>query len=184
MAEVVELTRMSNKPRMMSVAEPAYRSPYRATASGPRSSLTLSGCTFAWPQFATFRDLLAKRGVIVSHEAIRQWCTKFGAAYASGLVRRRARPGDKRYLDEVLLKINGTSHWLWRAVDQPGVVLDIIVQQQRDQHAAEFPLAGGSIAVGYDPRVVITDRLASYPPAIQRVLPNSEHRRQASERPS
>src|SRR5438445_316350 len=70
------------------------------------------------------RDLLAERGIIVSHEAIRQWCTKFGAAFASGLRRRRARPGDKWHLDEVLLKICGKCHWLWRAVDQNGVVLD------------------------------------------------------------
>jgi putative transposase len=71
--------------------------------------------------------MLAERGVVVSHEAIRQWCTKFGTAFAGQLRRRQARPGDKWHLDEVLLKINGKRHWLWRAVDQHGVVLDILV---------------------------------------------------------
>src|SRR5919205_749200 len=124
------------------------------------------------------QDLLAERGILVSHEAIRQWCTKFGPAYAVGLRRRRARPGDKWYLDEVLLKIRGKRHWLWRAVDQDGIVLDILVQGRRDQHAAERflhrVLEGED---GIQPRVVITDKLASYVPAIKRVLPKAEHRR-------
>jgi putative transposase len=77
----------------------------------------------------------------------------------------------------VLLKINGKRHWLWRAVDQHGVVLDILVQSRRDQHAAERFLRQVVDGVGYEPRVVITDKLASYPPAIRRVLPNTEHRR-------
>jgi putative transposase len=97
----------------------------------------------------------------------RQWCTKFGAAFVGGLRRRRARPGDKWHLDEVLLKINGKRHWLWRAVDQNGVVLDILVQSRRDQHAAERFLRQVVDGIGYEPRVVITDKLASYPPAIR-----------------
>jgi len=141
----------------------------------PRSSLTPSGCTFGSTS-ASVQDLVAERGVIVSHETIRQWCTKFGAAYAARLRRRRARPGDKWHLDEVL-KICGTRRWLWRAVDQHGVVLDILVQARRDQHAAERFLRQVADGVGYEPRVVITDKLASYPPAIRRVLPCSEHRR-------
>jgi putative transposase len=124
------------------------------------------------------QDLLAERGIIVSHEAIRQWSTKFGATFAGGLRRRRARPGDKWHLDEVLLKICGKRHWLWRAVDQNGTVLDILVQSRRDQQAAERFLRQVVDAVGSEPRVVITDKFASYPPAIRRVLPNSEHRRQ------
>jgi putative transposase len=127
--------------------------------------------------FRDVQDLLAERGVIVSHETIRQWCTRFGAAFAGGLRRRRARAGDKWHLDEVMLKINGKRHWLWRAVDQNGVVLDILVQSRRDQQAAERFLRQVVDGVGYEPRVVITDKLASYPPAIRRVLPNTEHRR-------
>jgi putative transposase len=91
--------------------------------------------------------------------------------------RRRARPGDKWHLDEVQRKINGRKHWLWRAVDQEGVVLDILVQARRNQEAAEAFLRRLVDGCGYAPRVVITDKLASYPPAIRRVLPGVEHRR-------
>jgi putative transposase len=80
-------------------------------------------------------------------------------------------------LDEVQLKINGRRHWLWRAVDQEGVVLDILVQQRRNQEAAETFLRRLLDGQGYEPRVVITDKLASYPPAMRRVLPRAEHRR-------
>ena len=117
--------------------------------------------------FRDVQDLLAERGVVVSHESIRQWCTKFGATFAAGLRRRRARAGDKWHLDEVALKIRGKRHWLWRAVDQHGVVLDILVQDRRDQVAAERFLhrvldgEGGA-----EPRVLISDKLTSYPPAI------------------
>src|SRR5918911_3480966 len=127
--------------------------------------------------FRDVQDLLAERGVVVSHEAIRQWCTKFGPTYAAGLRQRRARPGDKWYLDEVLLKTRGKRHWLWRAVDQDGIVLDILVQGRRDQTAAERFLRQVLHSCEYEPRVVITDKLASYVPAVKRVLPRSEHRR-------
>ena len=80
-------------------------------------------------------------------------------------------------LDEVQLKIKGKRHWLWRAVDKHGIVLDILVQQRRDQHAAEAFLRRVIAGVGGEPRVVITDKLSSYPPALRRVLPNVDHRR-------
>jgi putative transposase len=127
--------------------------------------------------FRDVQDLLAERGIVVSHEAIRQWCAKFGPTYAVGLRQRRARPGDKWHLDEVLLKIGGKRHWLWRAVDQDGIVLDILVQERRDQAAAERFLRRVLATCEYEPRVVITDKLASYMPAIRRVLPHTEHRR-------
>ena len=82
-------------------------------------------------------ELLAERGITVTYETIRAWCAKFGPSYAAGVRRRRARPSDKWHLDEVQLKIKGKRHWLWRAVDKHGAVLDILVQQRRDQHAAE-----------------------------------------------
>ena len=122
-------------------------------------------------------ELLAERGITVTYETVRAWCAKFGPTYAAGLRRRRALPGDKWHLDEVLLKIKGKRHWLWRAVDQRGAVLDILVQQHRDQRAAEAFLRRVLATVGCEPRVVITDKLASYPPAIRKVLPNAEHRR-------
>jgi putative transposase len=123
------------------------------------------------------RELLAERGVTVTCETIRAWCSKFGPSYAAELRRRRARPSDKWHLDEVQLKIKGKRHWLWRAVDQHGVVLDILVQQRRDQHAAETFPRRVIAATGSEPRVVITDKLSSYPPAVRRVLPHVDHRR-------
>ena len=100
----------------------------------------ISECVWLYFRFGvSFRDveeMVASRGVLVSYETIRCWCDKFGKAYADGLRRRRARTGDKWHLDEVFLKINGITHYLWRAVDQNGVVLDILVQSRRDRFAA------------------------------------------------
>lgn len=87
--------------------------------------------------FREVEELLLERGVVVSHEAIRQWCLRFGQTYANGLRRRWARPGDKWHLDEVFIKIHGETHYLWRAVDQHGTVLDILVQSRRHAQAAK-----------------------------------------------
>jgi putative transposase len=122
-------------------------------------------------------EMLAERRVTATYETIRAWCTRFGPSYAIGLRRRSARPSDKWLLGEVQLKIKGKRHWLWRAVDKHGVVLDILIQLRRDQCAAETCLRRVLAAAGSEPRVVITDKLASYPPALRRVLPNTEHRR-------
>jgi putative transposase len=81
--------------------------------------------------------ILAERGVTVTHESVRRWCLKFGQAFASRLRRRRPRPGDIWHLDEVFIRINGALHYLWRAVDQHGVVLDILVQDRRNATAAK-----------------------------------------------
>jgi putative transposase len=78
--------------------------------------------------FREVEELMLVRGVIVSYETIRQWCAKFGPEYACRLRRRQPRPGDKWHLDEVFLTINGRWQYLWRAVDQDGNVLDILVQ--------------------------------------------------------
>ena len=77
-------------------------------------------------------ELLAERGIAVSYETIRRWCRTFGQTCADGLRRRRARPGDTWHLDEVQLKINGRTLWRWRAVDQAGIVRDILVQQRTE----------------------------------------------------
>jgi putative transposase len=122
-------------------------------------------------------ELLAERGITVSYGTVRRWCRKLGQAFADGVRRRRSRPGDKRHIDEVQLKINGKKHWLWRAVDRDGLVLDILVQARRNQEAAEAFLRCLVEGQGYRPRLVITDRLASHPPAVRRVLPGVEQRR-------
>jgi putative transposase len=82
--------------------------------------------------------LLAERGIGVSHESIRQWCLEFGGDVARRIRRRRPRPGDTWHMDEVYLRINGVLHYLWRAVDQHGVVLDILVQDRRNTMAAKM----------------------------------------------
>src|SRR3954452_23744727 len=75
-------------------------------------------------------EMLAVRGIIVSHETVRQWGLKFGQAFANEAWRRLPRPGDKWHLDEVQITIAGTKHCLWRAVDQGGIVLDVLVQSR------------------------------------------------------
>src|SRR5215470_19877114 len=87
--------------------------------------------------FRDVEDLLAERRIIVSYETIRRWCQKFGPDYARKLKRLQGRLGDTWHLDELFLKINGELQYLWRAVDQDGNVIDILVQSRRDQHKAE-----------------------------------------------
>ncbi len=121
-------------------------------------------------------ELLAERGVLLTYETIRQWCRKFGQGYANALRRRRPRPGDKWRLDEGFMRINGVTHYLWRAVDQDGTVLEILVQPRRDKRAAVKFLRKLLKRLTYVPRVLITDKLASYGAAKREVLPSVEHR--------
>ncbi len=121
-------------------------------------------------------ELLAERGVIVTYETIRQWCRKFGQTYANALRCRRSRPGDKWHLDEVFISIRGVQHYLWRAADQDGAVLDILVQRRRDKRAARTFFRRLLKGLVYVPRVIITDKLASYGAAQREVLPSVEHR--------
>jgi putative transposase len=125
-------------------------------------------------------ELLFVRGVLVSHEAIRQWGQKFGQAYANQLRRRRPRPGDKWHLDEVFLTIHGERHDLWRAVDQDGNVLDILVQSRRNKQAAKQFFRKLLKGLTYVPRVIITDKLKSYGAAKREILPGVEHRQHRS----
>src|ERR1700750_647105 len=81
--------------------------------------------------------ILAERGVVVSYETVRRLGQKFAESFAARLHRRRPRPGDKWHMDEVFIRIQGVQHYLWRAVDQHGVVLDILVQARRDAQAAK-----------------------------------------------
>jgi len=118
-------------------------------------------CRFAL-RYRDVAELLAERGVIVTDETIRQWCGKFGQAYAHELRRRRPRPGDKWHLDEVFSSINGVQHYRWRAVDQDGAVLAILVQRRRDKGAAKQFFRRLLKDLQYVPRVLITDKLASY----------------------
>ena len=82
-------------------------------------------------------EMLAARGIEVSHEAVRQWAMTFGESFAKQIRRRLPAPGDKWHLDGVAIRIAGRKHWLWRAVDQHGAVLDILVQSRRNAKAAK-----------------------------------------------
>jgi putative transposase len=125
-------------------------------------------------------ELLFARGIIVTYETIRQWCRKFGQPYANQLRRRRPRPGDKWPLDEVLLAINGERHYRWRAVDQEGIILDILVQRRRDKAAAKTCFRKLLKGLTYVPRVIVTDTLRSYGAAKRAPLPGVEHRQHRS----
>lgn len=101
-------------------------------------------------------DLLAERGIVVSHQTIRLWAEKFGRQFA-GKIRRRSAGNfdDKWHLDEVVITIRGKKHWLWRAVDQNGFVLDVLVQSRRNAKAAER-LMRKLLSRQGTPRVMIT----------------------------
>src|SRR5215212_8129274 len=122
-------------------------------------------------------EMLAARGIDVSHETVRQWARKFGQGFANQIRRRLPCPGDKWHLGEVCLMIGGQKHWLWRAVDQDGVVLDVLVQKQRDKKAAKRLLRKLLKRQTRPPRVMVTDKLASYSAAKGEVMPSVEHRR-------
>jgi putative transposase len=140
----------------------------------------ISECVWLYFRFGmSFRDvedMMAARGVLLTYETVRCWCEKFGKQYADGLRRRRARTGDKWHLDEVFLKINGVTHYLWRAVDQNGVVLDILVQPKRDRFAAMRFFRKLLRVTARKPRVIITDKLRSYGAAKRVVMPGVAHR--------
>ena len=137
-------------------------------------------CVWLYFRFAlSYRDVeerMAKRGVQLTYETVREWCDKFGAVYAAQLRKKRAKFGSKWHLDEVFIKINGVQHYLWRAVDQHGVTIDILVQPRRDRWAALRFFRKLLDAAGRAPRVIVTDKLRSYAAAKRKILPDVEHR--------
>ena len=120
-------------------------------------------------------ELLAERGIVVTYETVRQWCLKVGQQYANQLRRRRAKPGDKWRLDGAFLKINGQTSYLWCAIDQDGIVLEILVQSRRNKAAAQKVFRKLLKGCEYVPRVLITDQLGSSEAAHKEVMPSVEH---------
>ena len=120
-------------------------------------------------------DLLAQRGIIVSYESIRLWCIKFGRNYARRLKRRHQGYGDTFYIDEVFVKINGKQHYLWRAVDQDGDVIDVFLQSRRDGAAAKRFFKRLLRTHGEEPRQIVTDKLRSYGVAQRELIPETLH---------
>ena len=120
-------------------------------------------------------DLLAERGITVSREAIRLWCIKFGAIYTRRLKRKHQGYGDTFYIDEVFVRINGKQHYLWRAVDQDGEVVDVYLQTKRDGAAAKRFFKRLLQNHGGEPRKIVSDKLRSYPVAHRKVIPEAIH---------
>ena len=127
--------------------------------------------------YRDIEEMMSVRGVTLTYETIRTWCRKFGQTYANGLRRRSPRPGHRWHLDEVFIRVHGRVHYLWRAVDQEGEVLDILVQSRRDKRAAKRFFRKLLKGLQYVPRVIVTDQLRSYSAAKAEILPSVEHLR-------
>lgn len=131
---------------------------------------------FRFPLLRLVEEMLLKRGIVVSYETIRRWGRKFGAAYVKQLRRKRPSRKDIWHLDEVVIAIGGRKHWLRRAVDQDGYILDEIVQARRDTNAAKRLLVRLLKKQGLAPKRIITDKLRSYGVAKRCVMPAVERR--------
>ena len=165
---------MNSSPRVSSV------SPYK----GHRfPSEIISHCVWLYFRFSlSFRDveeMMVERGVVVSYESVREWCLKFGATYAKRIRAHDPRAGDRWHLDEVFLKIQGKLQYLWRAVDQDGEVLDILVQSRRNKRAAKKFFRKLLKVLQYIPRVIVTDKLRGYAAAKAEILPPVQHEQHA-----
>jgi putative transposase len=121
-------------------------------------------------------EMLAARGICVTYETVRRWGMKFGEAFADQIRRRAPARGDKWHLDEVVVLIAGEKQWLWRAVDQNGFVLEVLVQRRRDSHAAQRLMKKLLKSAVVPPRVMITDKLRSYGAARAKMGLPIEHR--------
>jgi putative transposase len=121
-------------------------------------------------------EMLAVRGIEVSHETVRKWGLKFGREIANGIRQRRPQGGDKWHLDEMVVTIVGKKHYLWRAVDQDGFVLEALVQSRRDKKAAKRLLRKLLKKQSRAPHVMVTDKLKSYAAAKKEIMPGVEHR--------
>ena len=120
-------------------------------------------------------DLLAERGIIVSYESIRLWCNKFGPKYVTRLKRFHQGYGDTFFIDEVFVKIGGKQHYLWRAVDQDGEVIDVFLQKRRDSAAAKRFFKRLLKKHQSEPRKIVTDKLRSYGVAHRELIPDAIH---------
>jgi len=139
----------------------------------------ISHCIWSYHRFNdSYRDVaerLAYRGILISHETIRNWCNKFGSKFTEVIKKRERKPTDKWHLDEMNIKVNGIKYVLWRAVDSEGKELDIFLQKRKNKKAAIRFLTRllGSYPA---PRVIVTDKLKSYFRPIKYMMPAADHR--------
>src|SRR3954469_8721704 len=160
------------------MSSPAAKSPYAGYRFPGELISHAVWLYFRFPlSLRMVEEMLAARGIDVSHETVRQWARKFGQGFANQIRRKLPDPGDKWHLDEVCLMISGKKHWLWRAVDQDGVVLDVLVPSRRDKKAAKRLLRKLLKKQMRPPRVMVTDKLPSYGAAKKEIMPGVEHRR-------
>lgn len=122
-------------------------------------------------------ELLAERGIDVSYETIRRWVEKFGKQYAKRLRMNRPKPSSTWHIDDVFLKINGKQKYLWRAVDDEGEVLEILLQSKRDKRAATKFLCKAIKRTAFVPKIIVSDKWRPTAAAIREVLPTAEHRK-------
>ncbi len=120
-------------------------------------------------------ELLVERGLDVSYETIRRWVLKFGTTFARRLRRRRPRPSSRWHLDEMVVRIGGKRMYLWRAVDDEGEVLDVLVQRRRDKSAARKLMRKLLKKHGFAPSVIVTDKLRSYASAFRDIGLSARH---------
>jgi putative transposase len=161
----------------------APRMPERSTAAHGRRfpHVIISHAVWLYLRFPlSFRDveeLLAERGIEVSYESIRRWVATFGPRLAEELRTREAKPGRVWHLDEMAVRIGGKRYWLWRAVDEHGRTLDVLLQERRDTEAAERFFRALVGHAGGVPERITTDKLGSYTAAKRRIpeLDGVEH---------
>ena len=127
------------------------------------------------PSLRDIEDLLAERGITVSYETIRQWCVTFGPHYARLIKKSNGPRGDRWFLDEVTVSIQGQRRYLWRAVDQDGDVIDILVQKRKDTRAAKRFFIKLLKSQGQTPIELTTGKLRSYAAAKREVMPSVPH---------
>jgi transposase-like protein len=120
-------------------------------------------------------ELLAERGLDISYETVRRWVLKFGPSIARRLRARRPRPSDRWHLDEMVVRIAGVRMYLWRAVDDEGEVLDMLVQRRRDTRSALRLMRKLLKKQGFGPKILVTDKLRSYAAAVRRLRLTCRH---------
>jgi putative transposase len=127
--------------------------------------------------FRDVEDLLAERGLDISYETVRRWVLKFGPTVARNLRRLRPRPSPRWHLDETVGRIAGKRMYLWRAVDDEGEVLDVLVQRRRDTAAARKLMHKLLKKQGFVPTEITTDKLGSYGAALRELGLSARHHR-------
>ena len=173
----VRLT-IKSRPRSYTAAMPTARDPlYQRHRFPPEVISHAVWLYFRFPlSLRMVEEMLATRGICVTYETVRQWGKKFGKAFADQIRQRAPARGDKWHMDEVVISIAGEPHWLWRAVDQNGIVLDVLVQRRRDTRAAQRLIRKLLKSAVTPPRVMITDKLRSYGAARAKMDLQVEHR--------